>query len=76
VRRPSFSVSGAGEDRSYEVAAVAVSAAITIASRATDETTVYVRDPDGETIAHVERRKDGTILIYPRRNQDSAILGK
>ena len=59
-----FTVSGTGiEDKTYDTAVVARSAAITFASRARCEATFYVRDFDGTCVARVET--DGkNVVVY------------
>lgn len=58
-------VSGGAVDRAYESAPVALSAAITFASRASEDTTLYVREADGSPYGRVERL-GGEIHIYAR----------
>lgn len=64
ARKAAATVSGGGIDRAYEAPSVALSAAITFAGRASDETTFYVRAADGEPYGRVERTEGGTITIY------------
>jgi hypothetical protein len=67
-----FTVSGAGVDLDgFESIAVALSRAITAASRATGETTAYVRDADGNGRGRVERDQDGSILVYGEQHYRS-----
>lgn len=64
AKRPAATVSGPGVDRGYESPAVALSAAITFAGRARDETTMYVREADGTAYGRVERDDTGSLAIY------------
>jgi hypothetical protein len=51
-----FTVSGGAVDRAgYPSGPVALSAAITLASRLVEDGTLYVRHPDGEPYGRVER---------------------
>lgn len=59
-----FSVSGPSTDKRYPTADVALSAAITIASKAADEATFYVRDPHNECKGRVERDRHGHVRIF------------
>lgn len=64
ARRPAATVSAPGLDRGYETPGVALSAAITFATRANVETTIYVRDTDDSPYGRVERDALGGLLIY------------
>lgn len=60
-----YTVSGPGVDREgLPAPAVALSFAITCASRATEEATYYVRDSLGEACGRAERDEVGIIRIY------------
>lgn len=59
-----FTVSGPGVDRNgYLSGSVALSAAITLATAASGEATMYVRDGAGEAFGRVERDQDGSLTI-------------
>ncbi len=59
MSRPTLS--GPGVDRTYESAAVALSAAITYAERLRRTPgTFYVRDPSGTVVGRVEHNEHGT----------------
>lgn len=59
-----FTVSGPNEDRGgYDSGGIALSAAITFASRATGEATYYARNTDGTIFGHAERDEDGNVFI-------------
>lgn len=57
-------ISGAGLDVSALGGPVALSKAITLASHCPDEATLYVRDPAGRVYGRVERRRDGSVLVF------------
>lgn len=65
-----FTVSGTHVDRSYPDGGVALSAAITFASRHAGEvpTTFYVRTPEGEPFGRVE--SDGKHVLVYRTGRD------
>lgn len=64
AKKPLATVSAPGLDRGYESPAVALSAAITFATRADSETTVYVRGADDSPYGRVERDALGGLLVY------------
>lgn len=64
AKKPAATVSGPGVDRSFASPAVALSAAMTIASRAPGETTLYVRDADGNVYGSVVRAAQGGLTVY------------
>ena len=58
-------VSGSGIDRGFGSTAIALSAAISIASQQIQrEATLYVRDAAGDIYGRVERDAHGDILVY------------
>ena len=63
-RKHTYSVTGPDIDRNgYETGGIALSAAITFASRASGEATYYARNADGDVFGHAERDEDGTVYI-------------
>ena len=65
TKRRAWTVSGPDVDKGYvDGGGVALSGAITFASRATGEVTYYVRTPEGDPFGRVERDADGVIAIY------------
>lgn len=67
-----FTVSGPGIDKGYDTSGVAVSAAVTVASRAKFPVTLYVRDGDGKTVGRVESDGKGTVRVYVSRPSKAA----
>jgi hypothetical protein len=67
-REQGYSVTGPNVERDgYVAPVVALSAAITFATRLDAEGTVYVRDAKGEPYGHVERDEDGVLHVRARR---------
>lgn len=65
MSRSAYTVSGPGVDKPYpDGGGVALSAAITHASRADGEATFYVRTPDGSAYGRVERDEHGGITVH------------
>lgn len=60
-----FTLSGPGVDRAYpDGGGVALSAAITHASRSEMAATFYVRDPAGEIFGRAERDEHGNVRVF------------
>lgn len=69
--RERYVVTCVGErERQHEHAGVALSNAITLASRATGAVTAYVRSPADAVVARVERDELGRIVIVSTLGRD------
>lgn len=67
MKNDDYTVSGPGVDRTYPDAGPALSAAITFATRATEECTFYVRNVNGDIYGRAERDEKGGIFVYRLR---------